>query len=564
MLLKSSKERTMNKFYFSFLILVLFGSGLGTIAYAAEDGQSWVRYDETEDLALLAQHENERMRFILLNSTVLDKNSLWAPFENELANFSEQNYLELKLQILDRSISEIQQAVSAGNLSYEQLVTFYIYRIREIESDNTRFINGVIALNPDAIDRARRLDEIQQSGTTISADSIFGIPVLLKDNIGVAGMATSAGAVALQDNLTENSFVAERLLERGAIIIGKANLSEWAYFFCNDCPSGYSAMGGQTLNPYGRFEFGTGGSSSGSGASTAANYATVAIGSETSGSILSPSSANSLVGLKPTTGSISRTGVVPISASLDTTGPMTRSVEDVVILFNAMAGYDQADTAMPLISADMQLYYREESLAGKSLGALDNYADNEFYQNALQVLSENGASLVNISFESERQARFSEFLGVEMVRDLALYLEQHAANAVEINSIASLQAFNEQDLDLRAPYGQGLVDMMSELNYNATEIEALRAELQDWGRAQLDQLFSDSNIDVLVSVNNSNASIAALANYPALTIPMGYEENGRPIGLTLIAPSFQEQLLIDVGAQFERLTQARRPPAQYQ
>ncbi len=554
----------MNKFYFSFLILVLFGSGLGTIAYAAEDGQSWVRYDETEDLALLAQHENERMRFILLNSTVLDKNSLWAPFENELANFSEQNYLELKLQILDRSISEIQQAVSAGNLSYEQLVTFYIYRIREIESDNTRFINGVIALNPDAIDRARRLDEIQQSGTTISADSIFGIPVLLKDNIGVAGMATSAGAVALQDNLTENSFVAERLLERGAIIIGKANLSEWAYFFCNDCPSGYSAMGGQTLNPYGRFEFGTGGSSSGSGASTAANYATVAIGSETSGSILSPSSANSLVGLKPTTGSISRTGVVPISASLDTTGPMTRSVEDVVILFNAMAGYDQADTAMPLISADMQLYYREESLAGKSLGALDNYADNEFYQNALQVLSENGASLVNISFESERQARFSEFLGVEMVRDLALYLEQHAANAVEINSIASLQAFNEQDLDLRAPYGQGLVDMMSELNYNATEIEALRAELQDWGRAQLDQLFSDSNIDVLVSVNNSNASIAALANYPALTIPMGYEENGRPIGLTLIAPSFQEQLLIDVGAQFERLTQARRPPAQYQ
>ncbi|MBM89123.1 MAG: amidase [Gammaproteobacteria bacterium] len=550
----------MNRNLVGFIACLFFPS----LVIGAENPVSWQRYDETEDLKTLAEHENERMRFQLLNSKLLDKNILWAPFENDLASFSEADYLRLKPLILDRSIEEIQQAVGSGNFLYEELVTFYIYRIREIESDNSRYINSVISLNSDAIDRARRLDEIRQSGTNVPDNSIFGIPVLLKDNIGVEGMATTAGAIALRDNRAGNAFITARLLERGAIIIGKANLSEWAYFFCNECPSGYSAMGGQTLNPYGRFEFGTGGSSSGSGAATAANYATVAIGSETSGSILSPSSANSLVGLKPTTGSISRTGVVPISASLDTTGPMARSVADVVILFNAMAGYDEYDTAMPLISVDMQLIYRHESLAGNRLGALDRYKENSFYQNALSLFSENGASIIELSLEAQRNPKFGEFLGGEMVRDLARYLENHAAEQVPIDSIASLKDFNEEDMEVRAPYGQGEVDMMSELNYTSAELEELRSELQDSARLQLDGLFSESNIDVLVGVNNHQAAIAALANYPALTIPVGYEEDGRPIGLTLIAPPFQEQLLIDVGVQFERFTQARIAPALYQ
>ena len=545
------------------LVVVFITSFVTLLATAAENSRTWERYDESADLALLGQHENERMHFKLLNSKVLDKNFLWAPFADDLANFSETDYISMKPMILDRSIGELQQSVSSGALTYEQLVTFYIYRIREIESDNSLYLNGVIALNPDAINRARRLDEFRQLGTAVLDDSIFGIPVLLKDNINAAGMATTAGAIALQNNFADNAFITERLLEKGAVIIGKANLSEWAYFFCNDCPSGYSAMGGQTLNPYGRFQFGTGGSSSGSGASTAANYATVAVGSETSGSILSPSSANSLVGLKPTTGSISRTGVVPISASLDTTGPMTRSVADLVILFNAMAGYDSADTAMPLISADMQLVYREVSLAGKRLGAQVRYADNELYQNALMLLSANEASIVDVNFEAQRQPQFGEFLGVEMKRDLALYLEQHADDEILIDSIASLKVFNEQDMDIRAPYGQAEIDMMDELNYNGAEIEELRAEIQGNARFQLDRIFEELNIDVLISVNNQQAGIAALANYPALTIPMGYEEDGRPISITFIAPSFQEQLLIDVGVQFERLTEARQTPTDY-
>ena len=536
----------------------------GSIVVAADNNVTWERYDESVDLATLAAHENEGMHYQLLLSKVLDKNTLWEPFVNELDAFGHEYYESLKPLILDQPIKEIQRAVAEGSLSYETLATFYIYRIREIETDNTRYINAVITLNSNALSRARMLDEQRRQGRAIAPDSIFGIPVLLKDNVGAAGMATTAGAVALQHNFTANAFITDRLMENGAIILGKANLSEWAYFFCEDCPSGYSAMGGQTLNPYGRFEFGTGGSSSGSGAATAANFATVAVGSETSGSILSPASANSLVGLKPTTGSLSRSGVVPISAPLATTGPITRAIADAVILFNAMAGFDENDKAMPLLSADLSLMYRTVDLDGKRLGALESFADNAFYQEALKILSENEASIVDVTINYERKEGFSDLLGSEMVRDLALYMEAYSAEEVEIDSITSLRKFNEMDLDLRAPYGQELVDMMDELELAPEDAESLRDELQSNAKGALEYLFTEFELDVLLSINNRHANIAALANYPALTIPLGYEATGRPVGLTLIAPSFQEQALIDIGVRVEELTQARRIPTPYQ
>ena len=536
----------------------------GSIVVAADNNVTWERYDESVDLATLAAHENEGMHYQLLLSKVLDKNTLWEPFVDELDAFGHEYYESLKPLILDQPIKEIQRAVAEGSLSYETLATFYIYRIREIETDNTRYINAVITLNSNALSRARMLDEQRRQGRAIAPDSIFGIPVLLKDNVGAAGMATTAGAVALQHNFTANAFITDRLMENGAIILGTANLSEWAYFFCEDCPSGYSAMGGQTLNPYGRFEFGTGGSSSGSGAATAANFATVAVGSETSGSILSPASANSLVGLKPTTGSLSRSGVVPISATLDTTGPITRAIADAVILFNAMAGFDENDKAMPLLSADLSLMYRTVDLDGKRLGALESFADNAFYQEALKILSENEASIVDVTINYERKEGFSDLLGSEMVRDLALYMEAYSAEEVEIDSITSLRKFNEMDLDLRAPYGQELVDMMDELELAPEDAESLRNELQSNAKGALEYLFTEFELDVLLSINNRHANIAALANYPALTIPLGYEATGRPVGLTLIAPSFQEQALIDIGVRVEELTQARRIPTPYQ
>ena len=290
----------------------------------------------------------------------------------------------------------------------------------------------------------------------------------------------------------------------------------------------------------------------------------MAVGSETSGSILSPASANSLVGLKPTTGSLSRSGVIPISGSLDTTGPMTRNVADAVILFNAMAGYDQADSAMPLLSDGYSLEYREPALTGKRLGALSPFLDNPFFSEALAVMGEDGAVIVDVEMPDYDREGFSELLGGEMVRDLALYLENHGATQLPIDSVEALQQFNLQNMDIRAPYGQSEVDMMVGLEMSADELEVLRERLQRGARSVMESMFSDNDVIALLSVNNSSAGFAALANYPALTIPMGYEENGRPVGLTIIAPSFNEQVLVDIGARFEALTRARRIPPDYQ
>ena len=202
-------------------------------------------------------------------------------------------------------------------------------------------------------------------------------------------------------------------------------------------------------------------------------------------------------------------------------------------------------------------------MEAKRLGVLDSFEDDTFNQRAVSLLTSGGAEAVSVELSATSRPRFTELLGAEMLRDLAAYLERFASENVAISSISDLQRFNAEDSELRAPYGQGLVDMMAELNLSEGELERLREELQSAAAEQLQQLFTDGRLDVLLSINNRNAGLAALANFPALTIPMGYEDNGRPIGLTLIAPPFQEQDLVDVGAQFERMSQARVLPENY-
>ena len=277
--------------------------------------EHWKRCDESAALAANAEHENVRMRYQLIQSKFQDKNELWAPFEKALNAFGENRYAELAPLVLEQDIPTLQGHVANGRMTYEDLTTFYLYRIRKLESDSSTTLHAVVALNPEAIEEARECDRQREE----AAHPIHGMPILLKDNINTANMPTTAGAALLADHMPPaNAFIVDQLSARGALILGKVNLSEWAYFFCDDCPLGYSAVGGQTLNPYGRGEFETGGSSAGSGVAVAANYAVAAIGTETSGSILSPSSMNSVVGLKPTIGLASRTGIVPISSTLDT------------------------------------------------------------------------------------------------------------------------------------------------------------------------------------------------------------------------------------------------------
>ncbi|MCH1433558.1 MAG: amidase, partial [Flavobacteriaceae bacterium] len=263
----------------------------------------WEAYDETEELAANADHPIARMRYKRIQSKHSDRNALFLPFKKELSGFNQEDHDALKSYILEQDIPSIQKHINSGHLTYEELTLFYIYRMYRFELDRTRFLNAIISLNPNVMEQARQHDRDRQEGMD---HPLYGMPILLKDNIDTTPMATTAGAAAMANNFpAQDAFIVEKLKAKGALILGKVNMSEWAYYFCQGCPVGYSAFGGQTLNPYGRRIFETGGSSSGSGVAVAANYAVAAIGSETSGSILSPSGKNSVVGLKPTIGALS-------------------------------------------------------------------------------------------------------------------------------------------------------------------------------------------------------------------------------------------------------------------
>jgi len=215
------------------------------------------------------EHKNPRMRFKVLNSAIRDNTKMTRPFAEELVEFGEAKYLALKPLIMDQNIPTIQKHIRDKKLTYKDLVTFYIYRIDKIENDPELTLNAIISLNPDVIREAELKDSLRKNQK--NPDFIYGMPILLKDNIGFDGLPTTAGAAALINNNTKDAFIVKKLKEKGAIILGKTNLSEWAYYFCSGCPLGYSAVGGQSLNPYGRMRFETGGSSSGSGTAVAAN-----------------------------------------------------------------------------------------------------------------------------------------------------------------------------------------------------------------------------------------------------------------------------------------------------
>lgn len=549
-------------------VCALYGT---LLAAACSDAQSpahrsttWQPYDEAAELAALAAQPAPELHFRQLNSLLRDRNDLWSGFAAELDAFGAARYQRLQPLILEASVQSLQQAVASGELDYETLTLFYLYRIRDIESDRSRYLNAVIATNPRALEQARAADLARSSGAVNPApDSLFGLPVLLKDNIGAAGMPTTAGAAVLADNYSDDAFITQRLLASGAVILGKTNLSEWAYFFCDDCPSGWSAVGGQTLNPYGRFVFGTGGSSSGSAAAVAANLAVVTVGSETSGSILSPASRHSAVGFKPTTGRLSRSGVIPISATLDTTGPITRTVRDAISLFNALQGFDPADPKMDP-AHDGPLGFTAQPLPGQRLGYFQAWLEEPLYAGAIAQLEAAGASMVALDLPGVVLDGFDRFLGMEMRRDLPAYLQASASSGAAPAGIEDIVAFNNSNAAVYAPYGQALFDMMLELPAPGGSSDASPgATLQRSATAVLGGLYATHALDALVSLNNRSAALAALANHPALTLPLGLDADGAPLGLTLIMPGWQEQALAGLALSVESLVGKRTPPLGY-
>lgn len=518
------------------------------------------KYDETEALLKQQNHKSTRMQFKLFQSKILDMNSVFEPLQEDLAYFSEENYQSLKPYILEQNIPTLQQNIKDGKLSYEKLALFYLYRIRKFESDSTLSLNAIITLNSEAIKEARLRDMNQKE---VSNYSMYGMPVLLKDNINTEKMPTTAGAIVLQRNFTKNdAFIVEKLKENGAIILGKVNLSEWAYFFCAGCPLGYSAIGGQTLNPYGRGEFETGGSSAGSGVAVAANFAVAAVGTETSGSITSPSSQNSVVGLKPTTGVLSRTGIVPISSTLDTPGPMTKNVIDNAIFMNAMRGFDKKDDASKNLNED---YYKDgfsKDIKNKRIGVLKSLMSDSIYARAVNKLKEANAEIIEVTPPNISFNGFITLLNTDMKHDLPKYLVNDANPSILIENIKNIIDFNKKDSLLRAPYGQQLFEGILKDSTTLEELEFVKNNLNKEGNRFLKAL-KDDNLDAILSINNYHSGVSAVSFHPTLTVPMGYKASGEPVSLTFVGSSFSERKLLELGYAFEQLTKARKIPENY-
>lgn len=522
------------------------------------------KYDESSEIKAQQNHEIKRMRFKLIQSNYLDMNKVYQPFKKELAYFSENEYNKLKHYILEKDIPAIQDAVSKGILTYEKITLFYLYRIRKFESDSAKSLNSIIALNPNAVLEARQMDKNRPRNLT---NSIFGLPILLKDNINTKGMPTTAGAFALIDNAaTDDAFIVKKLKERGAIILGKANLSEWAYYLCSGCPVGYSAVGGQTLNPYGIGKFETGGSSAGSGVVVAANFAVAAVGTETSGSILSPSSKNSLVGLKPTVGLLSRAGIVPISSTLDTPGPMTKSIVDNAILLSAMTGEDVNDVATA--GNNKNLNYLEnitiETLKGKRFGVIKQLLTDSIYKITIEKIKFAGAEIIEFDPPKVTLNGFTTLLNIDMKNDLPHYLSNFADKNIKVKSVKDIIQLNLQDSIARIPYGQQLlVGIVNDIT-STKSFEKIKQNLYNDGIAYFKTPMDEFQLDAILSINNYHAGFAAVAKYPCLAVPMGYTKFGEPISLTFIAPSYQEKFLLQIGYAFEQLTKARQLPENYQ
>ncbi|MPM28295.1 Glutamyl-tRNA(Gln) amidotransferase subunit A [bioreactor metagenome] len=550
----------------------------------------WVPFDESAMLDSSANHPSARMRFRLVQSQVRDKNIMLQAISAQLKGFSHEQYVQLTPFILDRSIPEVQSHIQSGELTYEKLVQWFLYRIALFENNRDSMLNAVIAVNPDAVKQAREKDRLRRKQSGSGHHPIYGMPVLVKDNINVAGMPTTAGTHLLRNHVAPDAAIIEQLKANGGIVLGKTNLSEWANYLFTGGPNGFSAVGGQTLNFYGRGIFDTGGSSSGSGVAMAANLAMAAIGTETSGSILSPSAKSSLVGLKPTVGLLSTQGIIPLSGTLDTPGPMTRTVVDNAILLSAMGGGDILPEVLQScvqagsgeangnageangnagdangnagdvngnagdVNGNAGESHMKNPLAGLRFGVNHAFLADSLYRNAVAVIAELGGAVVEFDPVTVNFEGFGTLLSADMKIDLPRYLEQYASSGdVTARSIEDIIAYNREDSLLHIPYGQVIFESMAQVSLSEEEHNALKERLQSEGRRFFETPMSLYDLDVILSVDNFNASYAAAAHFPCLIVPMGFSPQGPPTGLTLIAKPLQEQLLLKIALSIPRI-----------
>lgn len=440
--------------------------------------------------------------------------------------------------IMEKSIAEIKASIAEGKLSYEELTAFYLDRIKTYDTGN-KGLNAVTEINPNAINDARAKDKAPDNGNNIS-----GIPVLIKDNINTNNMPTSGGTVALSNFTPKtNADLVNELINAGAIILGKANLSELANYMDAKMPGGYSSKTGQTHNPFDPINLSPQGSSSGSGAAVAANFSAVALGTETTGSITAPAAVSSIVGYKPTKDLISTKGVIPLAASMDTVGPMTKNVTDAAVLFNASIS-DK--------TKQLSLAFEREFIKGKTIGVYDTGSAAEL----IKRLKELGANVVTVTLD-EKGIENDTIIEQEFKYNLGEYL---SANEAPVKSLAELIEFNKKDLGRNAKYGQGLLEDANDTEKPDT---AKVAEIVKNAKSKIDKLFEDNKLDALVFIDTDGIVLPSVAGYPVITVPLGAPGGGSPMGATFVAKANEDQKLINIAYSFEAQTNLRAIPQKY-
>lgn len=485
------------------------------------------------------------------------------------------------------TVGDLQSGMQSGKWTARTIAEKYLARIGEVDKSGPA-VNSVIETNPDALEIADALDrERKEKGPR---GPLHGIPVLIKDNIATADkMQTTAGSLALVGSRPPaDAFIAKKLRDAGAVILGKTNLSEWANIRSSHSISGWSGRGGQTKNPY-ALDRNPCGSSSGTGAGISANFAAIGIGTETDGSIVCPSSANGLAGIKPTIGLVSRHGIIPISHSQDTAGPMCRTVRDAAILLGALTGVDADDKATVASAgksfADYAQFLKEDGLQGARVGVLRktfgfNPAVDILMEDALRVMKKQGATMID-PVEIATQGKFgdSEFLGFmyELKADLNAYLAWLGANT-PVKTLKEIIDFNERNTRKEMPY------FAQENFYKAEEkgplttkeyVEAMEKNRKLSRTEGIDKTMDELKLDAIVaptggpawltdivngdSFGGGSSEFAAVAGYPNVNVTAGYV-HGLPVGISFFGRAWSEPVLIRIAYAFEQATKHRKAP----
>ncbi|MBW8875916.1 MAG: amidase [Acidobacteria bacterium] len=537
----------------------------------------------------------KRTRILLLAVATLAAACFARPVTAE-----EHGHDTARLQLVEATVSQLRHAMKTGLITPEQLVRMYRARIDAYDKTGPR-VNAFLYVNPNAEAQARALAG-QLEGE--HSRPLYGIPILLKDNVDTADMPTTAGSVALAGSIPpDDAFITRKLRQAGAIILGKATLTEFANFIAVGMPTGYSSLGGFGLNPYdprvllgdGRPVLQTGGSSSGPGIGVNANLVTLAVGTETSGSILSPASANGVVGIKPTLGLVSRDGIIPITADQDTAGPIARTVTDAALLLGVLAGYDPSDPATAACLtpghcfSDYTLFLDKKALKGARIAVATPIPSNRgaIMNAAIEVLRVLGAHVELLPSPFLVQpgscvsypppAGCSTVLMYGQKHDLNAYLA--ATPGAPRRTLAEIVAFNRA---YKPPmkYGQAIFEAAQQLDVTPGSADTLRyqadlAEDRARSRGALDAVFKGldgvkgtaDDFDAILSSANNFAGAPAKAGYPSITVPGGFVppappiENPFPSGVTFSGPAFSEPALIGFAYAFEQATLFRLPPA---